>query len=301
MITKLEELVALAKKADKKKISVACPYDTHTLEAVERARKLGVADSIFIGDIRKITYTAQRIGISLDNYEICDVASDAIALQTACKKVSEGSADILMKGLISSETYLKAVLNRNSGLLTLGCTINHVAVLENPNMDRLIIFGDSAVMPSPDLKQKLQILNSLVSMARKLGNDNPKVAFVAATELISPAITAGQDAAVVSKMSERGQLDCIVDGPLGLDVAINREAAEIKNVHGLIHGDADCLVFPEIEAGNAFYKANTKLANSTVAAVLAGVKSPVVLTSRADSAASKFYSIMLAIVAGTVV
>ncbi len=301
MIRKLNELVELAKKAGRKRISVACPYDSHTIEAVERARGLGLVEPVFSGDADKIRKAAECAGVSLGEYEICDVQHDDDALQTACKKVSSGEADILMKGLISSEKYLKAVLNRTSGLISLGNTITHVGVMENRNMDRLIIFGDSAVIPSPDLKQKLQILNSLVTMAKILGNENPKVAFVAATELISTAIAAGQDAAVISKMSERGQVDCVVDGPLGLDVAVNREAADIKNVRGAIHGDADCLVFPEIEAGNAFYKANTKLANSTIAAVLSGVKSPVVLTSRADSVDSKFYSITLAMVVGTVI
>ncbi len=301
MTTKLEDLVGQAAKVGRKKLSVACPYDSHTIIAVERARSQGLVDVVFVGELGRVKDAAAKAGINLANYELCDIPYDDAALQTACRKVSVGEADILMKGLVSSENYLKAVLNRNTGLLTLGSTINHVAVMQNPNLDRLIIFGDSAVMPSPDFKQKLQILNALTSMARILGNDNPKVAFVAATELISTAITAGQDAAIISKMSERGQLNCIVDGPLGLDVAINREAADIKNVRGTIHGDADCLVFPEIEAGNAFYKANTKLANSTIAAVLAGVKSPVVMTSRADSIDSKYYSILLALVAGTVV
>lgn len=300
MIKQLEDLEGLAAKVGRKKISVACPYDIHTLVAVERARSQGFVDVVLTGDTNRIKSVASATRIDLSKYEICEIHGDDAALQTACRKVSVGETDILMKGLISSEKYLKAVLSRNTGLLTLGSTINHVAVMQNPNIDRLIIFGDSAVMPTPDFKQKLHILNSLTSMARILGNENPKVAFVAATELISPAITAGQDAAIISKMSERGQLDCIVDGPLGLDVAINKEAADIKNVRGSIHGDADCLVFPEIEAGNAFYKANTKLANSTIAAVLAGTKSPVVMTSRADSIDSKYYSILLALIAGTV-
>lgn len=300
MITKLEQLEEKASQVERKKLSVACPYDPHTLEAVERARSKGFVDVILNGEMERIRSAAARSNIDLSNYEICDIPTDDAALQTACRKVSVGEADILMKGLISSEKYLKTVLNRNYGLLTLGSSINHVAVLDNPNMDRLILFGDSAVMPSPDLKQKLQIVNSLVTMARILGNNTPKVAFVAATELISSAIVAGQDAAVISKMSERGQLDFVVDGPLGLDVAINKEAAEIKKVRGSIHGDADCIVFPEIEAGNAFYKANTKLGNATVAGVLAGAKAPAILTSRADSTDSKYYSILLALVAGTV-
>lgn len=300
LITKLEQIAAEASWMDKQKLSVACPYDTHTLTAVEMVRQQGLVDAVFTGDIDKIRKAADKAEINLSNYDLCDMQNDEAALQTACRKVSVGEADILMKGLISSEKYLKAVLSRSSGLITLGSTISHVGVLENPNIQRLLIFGDSAVLPYPDLKQKLNILNSLVSMSRKLGNENPKVALVAATELISNAITAGQDAAIISKMSERGQLDCIADGPLGLDVAIDPEAADIKNVRGAIHGDADCLIFPDIEAGNSFYKANTKIARSTIASVLSGAKAPVVMTSRADSVESKYYSILLAILVGNV-
>jgi phosphate butyryltransferase len=296
MITKLEQLVSEAKSVGKQKLSVACPYDSHTLLAVEKARSQGFVDVVLNGDARKISAVAAQHGICLSNYEIFDIASDDAALETATRKVSVGEASILMKGLISSEKYLKAVINRTTGLLQLGSTISHVGVLENPNLNRLLIFGDSAVLPNPDLQQKINILNSLVKMARILGNNNPKVAIIAATELISNAITAGQDAAIISKMSERGQLDCIADGPLGLDVAIDVEAADIKSVKGSIHGDADCLIFPNIEAGNAFYKANTKIANSTLASVLSGTKAPVVITSRADSILSKYYSILLAIV-----
>jgi len=300
MITKFSQIFTEAQKVGKKKLSVACPYDFHTLCAVEKARQDSFIEAALIGQKSKIEKTALEYGISLSNYEIIDAIDDDNALEAAVRKVSSGRADILMKGLISSERYLKAVLNRNSGLLTLDSTISHIGVVENPNIDRLLIFGDAAVLPEPDFKQKLKILNSLVWMSRKLGNNNPKVALIAATELVSNAIKAGHDAAIISKMSERGQLNCIVDGPLGLDVAINSEASEIKEVRSVIKGDADCLIFPNIEAGNAFYKANTKLAKSLVASLLAGVKCPVVLTSRADSIESKYYSILLAMISGVI-
>lgn len=298
MITKLEQLRGKAPEGVKRKVSVACPYDFHTLLSLERLRKENRVQAVLVGLESEISKAALSCGISLSDYEVCPVNSNGEALEVAVKKVSSGQADILMKGLISSEKYLKAVLNRNSGLLTVDSTISHVGVIDNPNLDRLLIFGDAAVLPEPDLKQKLKILSSLVQTAVMLENPNPKVALIAATELVSNAIKAGYDASIIAKMSERGQLDCIADGPLGLDVAINKEASEIKNVRSVIKGDADCLIFPNIEAGNAFYKANTKLANSIVASVLSGVKSPVVLTSRADSIESKYYSVLLAIVMG---
>jgi len=300
MVTKLSQLLPLAQDAGEKKLSVACPYDSHTLRAVEKARSESLIEVALIGQRSKIERNAFQCGISLDNYEIIDSHDDDNALEAAVRKVSSGRADILMKGLISSERYLKAVLHRNSGLLTLDSTISHIGIIENKNLDRLLIFGDAAVLPEPDFKQKLRILNSLVKMAERLYIDNPKVALIAATELVSMAIKAGHDAAIISKMSERGQLGCIVDGPLGLDVAINKEAAEIKEVRSVIKGDADCLIFPNIEAGNAFYKANTKIANSNVASILAGVKCPVILTSRADSIESKYYSILLALATGVI-
>jgi phosphate butyryltransferase len=300
MVTKLSQLLPLAQDAGEKKLSVACPYDSHTLRAVEKARSESLIEVALIGQRSKIERNAFQCGISLDNYEIIDSIDDDNALEAAVRKVSSSRADILMKGLISSERYLKAVLNRNSGLLTLDSTISHIGIIENKNLDRLLIFGDAAVLPEPDFKQKLRILNSLVKMAERLYIDNPKVALIAATELVSMAIKAGHDAAIISKMSERGQLGCIVDGPLGLDVAINKEAAEIKEVRSVIQGDADCLIFPNIEAGNAFYKANTKIADSNVASILAGVKCPVILTSRADSIESKYYSILLALATGVI-
>ncbi len=301
MIRKLEQIVGEAFWMGRQKLSVACPYDAHTLIAVEMARQQGLVEAVLTGSIDRIRRAADDAEILLSNYDLCDMQNEEAALQTACRKVQVGEADILMKGLVTSEMYLKAVLSRNSGLIALGNTINHVAVTENPNTGKLLIFGDSAVIPTPDLRQKLSIANSLVCMSRRLGNDAPKVSIVAATELISNAIVAGQDAAVIAKMSERGQLAYTADGPLGLDVSIDPEAAEIKQLRGSIMGDADCLVFPEIEAGNAFYKANTKIAHQPVASILSGTKSPVVMTSRADSVESKLYSIALAILAGTVV
>lgn len=300
MVTEFSQLFSLAQEAGKKKLSVACPYDSHTLRAVEKARNASLIDAAFVGQKSKIEKAALESGISLDNYEVIDASDDDNALEAAVRKVSSGRADILMKGLISSERYLKAVLSRSSGLLTLDSTISHIGIIDNKNLGRLLIFGDAAVLPEPDFKQKLRILSSLVKMAKKLGNENPKVALIAATELVSMAIKAGHDAAIISKMSERGQLGCIVDGPLGLDVAIDKEASEIKEVKSVIKGDADCLIFPNIEAGNAFYKANTKIANSLMASILAGVKCPVILTSRADSIESKYYSILLSLATGVI-
>lgn len=301
MITKLEDLLPLAQQKTVSKLSVACPYDAHTVEAVCRAQKEGLIIPVLVGNAKKIKAAIQKSAPELNDYEIIDIDNDETAVVEAVKIVSTGKADMLMKGLISSEKYLKAILSRHNGLLGNSAQITHVTVLQNRNLEKLVVFGDSAIIPDPDFKQKMTILNALASMSRILGVSTPKVAMVAATELVSHAINAGIDAAIISKMSDRGQIDCIVDGPISIDIALNRETAEIKGINGAIKGDADCLLFPNIEAGNAFYKSATKLGNSEIAGCLAGTKSPVAMTSRADSAISKYYSILIAKVAGTVI
>ena len=296
MITRLEELLPLAKQKPVYKLSVACPYDAHTLSAVYLAQKEGLIKPVFVGCENKIKSAVNQFVPDMADYDILNIADDETAVVEAVKIVSTGNADMLMKGLVSSEKYLKAILSRHNGLLSNSAQITHVTVLQNSRLQKLVIFGDSAIIPNPDLKQKLVILNALESMANTLGISKPKVAIIAATELISNAIEAGVDAAIISKMSDRGQLNCIADGPMSIDIAIDPETAKIKGINGPIKGDADCLLFPNIEAGNAFYKSATKLGGSEIAGCLSGTKSPVVMTSRADSTLSKFYSILIAMV-----
>ena len=168
MIKKLEEILLMAQQKQKRKLSVACPYDVHTLQAVDNARRRGMITAVLCGDAAKIGFAAQVADVEIGNFEICDFKDDDEALSKAVGLVADGEADFLMKGLISSEKYLKAVLRRNSGLIAGSTAITHVAVMENPNYHKLIIFGDSAILPQPDLKQKLIILNALSAMAHIL-------------------------------------------------------------------------------------------------------------------------------------
>jgi len=296
MITKLEDLLPLAQQKPVDRLSVACPYDAHTIEAVCLAQKNNLIKPVLVGCGERINAAIKKFAPELKDFEIIDIDNDETAVVEAVKIVSTGNADMLMKGLVSSEKYLKAILSRHNGLLSNSAQITHVTVLQNSRLQKLVIFGDSAIIPNPDLKQKLVILNALESMANTLGISKPKVAIIAATELISNAIEAGVDAAIISKMSDRGQLNCIADGPMSIDIAIDPETAKIKGINGPIKGDADCLLFPNIEAGNAFYKSATKLGGSEIAGCLSGTKSPVVMTSRADSTLSKYYSILIAMV-----
>jgi phosphate butyryltransferase len=200
-----------------------------------------------------------------------------------------------MKGLVSTDKYMKAILNKETGLMDPNAILTHITVIENPLYHKLLVVGDVAIIPLPDLKMKIAILNYLIKTAKALDIKIPKVAVIAATEQMLAGMPACVDAAILSKMAERGQIKgALVDGPFSLDIAIDKESAEIKKIIGGVAGDADCLLFPNIEAGNVFYKTNTKLAGAELGAFVAGARVPCVLSSRGDSSLTKLYSIALA-------
>jgi phosphate butyryltransferase len=229
------------------------------------------------------------------NLKIINAESSAAAAELAVMAVFNKEADVLMKGNIPTNILLKAVLNKEYGLRT-GNVLSHVAVFEVPGFDRFTIITDAAMNIAPDLEQKAQIIKNAVFLARSIGITMPKVAPIAAVEVVNPAMQATLDAAALTVMNKRGQISgCIVDGPLGLDNAISSLAAEHKGIHSDVAGNADILLVPTIEVGNALYKSLIYFANAKVGAVIAGAKSPIVLTSRADSAESKLYSLALAL------
>ena len=200
-----------------------------------------------------------------------------------------------MKGLLSTDQYTRALLNKENGLLPPGAILSHVSVLEPKNYHKLLIVGDVAIIPEPELKDKIAIAGYLIQTAVALGIETPKLAVLAASELVLPKMQACTDAAILSKMGERGQIKgALIDGPMGLDVAIDKESAAIKKVRPPVAGDADCLLFPNIESGNVFYKAHTKLNGGELGAIVTGAKVPAILSSRGDNALTKLYSIALA-------
>lgn len=210
--------------------------------------------------------------------------------------IREGQGDFLMKGLCSTDKFLRAILNKETGLLPPKGTLTHCTTLEIPSYHKLLFVGDVAVIPAPDLKQKQIIMDCLVKTAKAVGVSTPKVALIAATEQVLGSQPATIDAALLAKMADRGQIKgCIADGPLALDVAIDKESVEIKGLVSPVAGDADCLLFPNIESGNVFYKANSKLVPGVrQAGILVGAKVPCVLSSRADSIDTKLNSIAVA-------
>ncbi len=295
-IKKLSDLVDELAKRVPKILAVVNAVDEHTLDAVNAAVDTGMVKALLTGDPGKIDKTCSSMGIDIAKFQIEPAYSEEEASLKGIEIVSEGKADILMKGLLSTDKYMRAILNREHGLVPPKGVLTHVTVMENPCYHKLLVAGDVAIIPYPDILQKIIITGHLIHTAHLLGIEIPKVALVAATEQVLTAIPACTDAAILSKMADRGQFkNAIIDGPLSFDVAIDKESAEIKNVHSPVAGDADCLLFPNIDAGNLFYKMSTRMCRSEQAAVVAGAKVPIVLTSRGDTMLTKLYSIALAV------
>lgn len=295
-ITKLDQIIDYVKTKPQKRLVAAYANDAHTIEAVHNAVKMDIVKATLVGDEATIKSVCAANNINPADFTIIQEADENKAAAKACELINAGEGDILMKGLLSTDKYMHAILNKERGLMPgPKAVLSHVTVIETPRYPKLIICGDVAIIPAPDLKQKVAITNYLVNTARALQIEKPKVAILAATEQVLPAMQACVDACLISKMAERGQIkNAIVDGPLGLDLAIDMECVQIKKVKSEVAGDADCLVFPNIESGNLFYKSNTKLAGAELGAMVVGAKVPCVLSSRGDSTKTKLYSIALA-------
>lgn len=295
MIKKLDQMFDALKNQGKKKLVAAWANDAHTISAVSMAIDKGLIDGILVGDQEVIEQTCESENIDIRKFTIVHVTSDVEAANKSVEMVAKGEGDVLMKGLLSTDKYMRGILNKEFGLLPPKGILSHVTVIENPKYHKLLVVGDVAVIPQPDLKQKVAITNYLVHAARSLGVDKPKVAAIAASEQVMPDLPSSADAAFLSKMAERGQIkNAIVEGPLALDLAVDKESAQVKKIDSEVAGDADCLLFPNIEAGNVFYKTSTKLSDTQLGAVVAGAKVPAVLSSRGDSTQTKLYSIALA-------
>ena len=293
---KLEYLIDQAAGKPKKTVAVAVAEDHEVIEAVAKAIKLQLAQFRLYGNQEKIMGMLQEHGLQTSEHvEVIAAMSNAEAAELSVKSVRNGEADVLMKGNIPTANILKAVLNKEWGLRK-GSVLSHVAAFEVQNYDRLIFVTDAAMNIAPDVTQKAAIIQNTVEVARAIGIDLPKVAPIAAVEVVNPAMQATIDAAMLTQMNRRGQIkDCIVDGPLALDNAVSQIAAEHKGIVSDVAGKADILLVPTIEAGNVLYKSLVYFADAKVGAMIAGAKAPIVLTSRADSAETKVYSLALAV------
>lgn len=289
------DVIKYAKERGPKTISVACSQDKEVLIAVDMARKEGIANAILVGDIEETKHIASELNIDLDGYELIDEKDLAQASLKAVSLVSEGKADMVMKGLVDTSIILKAVLDKEVGLRT-GNILSHVAVFDVKGYDRLFFITDAAMNLAPDLKGKKQIIENACIVAHALDIEEPKVAVICAKEKVNPKMQDTVDAKNLEDMCKNGEIKgCIVGGPFALDNAVSEEAAKHKGIDHPIAGKADILLAPDIEAGNILYKSLVFFSESKNAGVIVGAKAPIILTSRADSEETKLNSIALGV------
>lgn len=291
------DLISKVTECSRKKVAVAVAQDDAVLEAVKAAREQNIADAILVGDEEKIKEVAASINMDLSGFEIINEVDPYQAALKAVELVHNKKADMYMKGLIDTKSFLKSVLDKEVGLRT-GKPLSHVAVFEVKGIDHLLFLSDVAFIPYPTLEDKVSIIEHTVGVAHACGISCPKVAPIAAVEVVNPKMQATVEAAELTKMCEEGKITgCIVDGPLSFDLAIDSEAAKHKGAEGRkIVGDADILLFPDIHAGNITYKCLVHTAEVKNGCILTGTKAPVILTSRSDSFETKVNSIALAAV-----
>ena len=289
------KLISGVKKLPMKKIAVAAAEDDFVLEALKIAKDEGLAESILVGDEKKIKEIAKTINMDLSQFKVIDQPDPPSAAKVAVKLVHDGEADMYMKGLISTKDFLRSVLDKEVGLRT-GRVLTHVGVFEVKGIDQLLFLTDQAFIMYPTLEEKIKIIENALDIANACGIKNPKVAPLAAVEVVNPKMPATVDAAELTKMNAEGKIKgCIIDGPLSLDMAISKEAcSHKKGLDRKITGDADILLFPDIHTGNVAYKMLVHTSHFLNGAILSGTSAPVILTSRSDSVATRVNSIALA-------
>ena len=298
MVKSLEELLELAKRKEKKTMAVAVAQDGVVLEAVIKAVDMNIINAILVGNEEEIKSIAKEANIDLSRVRIINECDIIKAAAKAVELVTKGEANYVMKGLLGTSDLLKAVLNKEANLRT-NNLLSHVMIYDVESYEKLLLLTDGGMVTYPELKDKIGIIKNAVTVAKALEIDMPKVAPICAVEVVNPSMQATLDAAALSTMNKRGQIKgCIIDGPLGLDNAISKEAAHHKGIVSEVAGEADILLVPNIEAGNFLGKSMTYFAGAESAGVIVGAKCPIVLVSRADSAKSKLYSIALGSILG---
>jgi phosphate butyryltransferase len=266
----------------------------HVLQAVCKASIENITDPVLIGDKIQIHKILKDLETGSGTFDIIDEPDPELACQMAVSLIKKGDADILMKGLVPSAPFLKAILNKENGIKKQEL-LSHFAFLEIPTYHKLIGITDAAINISPDLDEKASIIRNAVEVYHRLGMDEPKVAVIGPLEVVNPKIESTLHASMLTLMNKQKQITgCIIDGPLALDNAVSKEAAELKGIQSEVAGDVDIILTPDLDCGNILYKSLVFLGNSTSAAIIMGAVSPVVLTSRADSETNKYMSIVLA-------
>jgi phosphate butyryltransferase len=292
-ISSFKELVdSLVKRNKRTRIVAANATDAHTLASLVRAVKLGFVEAFLVGNVSEIESPDELVS---EFIHIINITDKTEATKEAVRMVKENEADVLMKGLINTDILLKAILDKEKGILKSGSVMTHVGVLQLPTYHKLLFFTDAAVIPSPNLQQRIAQIKYAISVAQHFGVEKPKISLLHASEKPSPKIQYTQDYLSILDMHRKGEFgDVIIDGPLDLFLSCDKESIAIKGVKTPVNGDADILVFPNIESANCFYKGLMHFAGGKMAGILQGTDKPVILMSRSESSESKFSCIAMA-------
>lgn len=297
-IRSLDQLISSLQDNPPRRLAVAAGHDPNSIQAAARAAAERIADVTLFGDRAAIRDLCKQFEIDSGLFTIIDEKDPLRAGSAAVRMVRAGDADVLMKGMISTDQYVRLILDKEKGLFKKGGVLTHLSVLEVPayhrEVGKLLFMSDAGIIPTPDLNTKIKMLSYAIKAAHDFGIEMPKAAMMAASEKINPKIPATVEAALIAKMAERGQIKgAIIDGPVALDAALSARACEIKGMPGPIHGDVDIMIFPYLEVANVFYKTLTVLCETRAAAIVMGAEAPCVLTSRSDDEETKFLSIAL--------
>jgi phosphate butyryltransferase len=295
MITRLEDIVDRARQGPKRTVVVPMADDLEVLQAIKMAMDQGLIDPFLLGPKKKIEVLLAQVGLVVSPDRIVDEELSTKAATLAVDLVKHERGAILMKGLLSTADFLRPIVNKDNQLVKNGL-LSHVALIQSPYYHKLLCITDAAMNIQPGFVEKVKIIENAVGLLHSLGNSLPKVAVLGPVETVNHKIESTEHAAMLSQMNREGQMkECLVDGPLALDNAISMEAAHHKGIKSEVAGDADILLAPDLNSGNILYKSALFLGGSSAAAIIAGARVPIVLTSRADSSLSKFYSIALAV------
>lgn len=294
MIKNFQQLIEkVSNYENRKKVAVVAAHDEHTLEAVSRAKEDKLIEPILIGDKEKIIEILKRIKNNICSESIIDIEDEKKAAYKAVEMINENSADFIMKGKIQTADLLKAVVDKEKGIRT-GKLMTHFAILEIPTYHKLLVITDGGMVMYPTLKEKKGIIENAVDILLALGYECPKVGVLAAVEKVNPKMPECVDAMELKKMAERGEIkNCIIEGPISYDLAMNKESAKIKGFESPVVGDVDVLVAPNIATGNILAKSLIYSGNSKMAGIIVGAKVPVILTSRGSSSEEKYLSLAL--------
>ncbi len=293
MLKSVDELRVLAKKVNLKRMAVVYAHDDHVIESVKHAHELSIIEPILIGDESKILELIKEYSLKKP-YQVINCLDADLATKIALDMVNNKEVDILMKGLIDTKVLLKGVVNSEYGIKD-AKLLSHVGIVSYPQFDRVLFATDGAMNISPDVEQKILIIETAVKLAKSLGYTKPKVGLVSAVEKVNPKIQSTLDALAIVNYYKDKDIDFYIDGPFAVDNLVSKESCEHKGITSIVGGDCDILVFPNLDGGNIFYKTSVFLAQGKSAGLILGAKVPIVLTSRADNAEAKLNSIILAV------